>query len=227
MLSDARRVTTGPYGQLRVRKDYSYCDTAFWRPGMVLIGDAACFVDPVFSSGVHLATYSGLLAARSINTVLAGTLPEERVFAEYAARYRREYRLFYEFLLSFYEMHVDESSYFWQAKKVTNSQGSDLESFVNLVGGVASGETALSLGAGGVRTRVRETAQELSDATAGADGANVSLFSTRTVADVMEEGSRIQAQALLGADADDPPTVDGGLDVSTDSLGWEDPALVG
>lgn len=70
-LAGARRVTSGPYGELRVRKDYSYCNTRFWRPGMVLVGDAACFVDPVFSSGVHLATYSGLLAARSVNSCLA------------------------------------------------------------------------------------------------------------------------------------------------------------
>lgn len=65
-LSAATRVTEGRYGRLRVRKDYSYHNTKFWRPGMILIGDAACFVDPVFSSGVHLATYSALLAARSI-----------------------------------------------------------------------------------------------------------------------------------------------------------------
>ena len=71
-LRDAKRVTEGQYGELRVRKDYSYANTRFWCPGMVLIGDAACFVDPIFSSGVHLATYSALLAARSINSVLAG-----------------------------------------------------------------------------------------------------------------------------------------------------------
>lgn len=40
-LADAKRVTTGEYGTLRVRKDYSYHQTKFWRPGMVLIGDAA------------------------------------------------------------------------------------------------------------------------------------------------------------------------------------------
>ena len=105
-LSGAKRVTEGEYGKLRVRKDYSYHHTKFWRPGMVLIGDAACFVDPVFSSGVHLATYSALLAARSINSVLAGTVDEAAAFAEFEGRYRREYGVFYEFLTSFYDMHV-------------------------------------------------------------------------------------------------------------------------
>ncbi len=129
-LSGATRVTDGQYGKLRVRKDYSYHHTTFWRPGFVLIGDAACFVDPVFSSGVHLATYSALLASRSINSVLAGTVGENAAFTEFEARYRREYGVFYEFLMSFYDMHVDEDSYFWSAKKVTGNSHSELESFV-------------------------------------------------------------------------------------------------
>jgi halogenation protein CepH len=37
-LSEASRVTEGQYGQLRVRKDYSYSNTRFWRPGMILVG---------------------------------------------------------------------------------------------------------------------------------------------------------------------------------------------
>ena len=83
---------------MRVRKDYSYCNSRFWRPGIVLVGDAACFVDPVLSSGVHLATYSGLLAARSINSCLAGLVDEESAFTEFERRYRREYGGFYQFL---------------------------------------------------------------------------------------------------------------------------------
>ena len=83
--------TSGPYGEIRVRKDYSYCQDQFWRPGMVLVGDAACFIDPVFSSGVHLATYSGLLAARSINSSLNGDFEEIKCFEEFEARYRNEY----------------------------------------------------------------------------------------------------------------------------------------
>jgi hypothetical protein len=59
---------TSPYDQVRVRKDFSYCHSAFCRPGLFLVGDAACFIEPVFSSRVYLSTYSALLAARSINT---------------------------------------------------------------------------------------------------------------------------------------------------------------
>lgn len=139
-LAGARRVTDGPYGQIRVRKDYSYCNTRFWSPGMALIGDAACFVDPLFSTGVYLATYSGLLAARSINSVLAGQIDERRAFAESEFRHRREYGLYYDFLRLVYDTHVDETSYFWAAKKITNSHDTDSEAFSNLTGGMAVGE---------------------------------------------------------------------------------------
>jgi FAD-dependent halogenase len=143
-LADAKRVTEGVYGKIRIRKDYSYCANEFWRPGMVLVGDAACFIDPVLSSGVHLATYSGLMAARSINSALAGTVDERTAMAEFESRYRREYATFYEFLVSFYDRHVDERSYFWKAKKLTNHPSSELEAFTTLVGGLSSGDRTLA-----------------------------------------------------------------------------------
>lgn len=159
-LSDARRVTEGPYGQVRVRKDYSYSNTRFWRPGMALVGDAACFVDPLFSTGVYLATYSGLLAARSINSVLSGRVDERRAMAESEFRHRREYNLYYEFLKAVYDTHQDETSYFWTAKKLTGSSASESDSFSYLTAGLGAGEyTPLDGGAGAAepaqRSRVR------------------------------------------------------------------------
>ncbi|MDQ2873519.1 MAG: tryptophan 7-halogenase [Actinomycetota bacterium] len=145
-LAAATRVTEGPYGQIRVRRDYSHCHDRFHQPGMVLVGDTACFVDPVLSSGVHLATYGALLAARAINGSLAGTVPEERGLAEFERRYRAEYTYFYEFLRAFYAKNVNEQSYFWEAKRLTGSALSDIVAFVELVGGAASGEPALITG---------------------------------------------------------------------------------
>ncbi len=136
LLSPATRVTQGQYGQLRVRKDWSYCVNRFWVPGMVLVGDAACFVDPVISSGVHLASYAGLLAARSINTCLNGTLDEQTCFREYSLRYRREYSNFYQFLMQFYRMDQAEDDYFWAARDVLQAEERANEAFVRLVSGV-------------------------------------------------------------------------------------------
>jgi FAD-dependent halogenase len=147
-LAGARRVTEGPYGQLRIRKDYSYCADQFWVPGMLLVGDAACFIDPVFSSGVHLGTYSALLAARSILTLLGGTagLTEDECCAEFEDRYRREFGRFYQFLLGFYDMQQDEESYFWQARKILNTRERANDAFVRLVAGLSDPDEPLFAG---------------------------------------------------------------------------------
>ncbi|MFE7119897.1 tryptophan 7-halogenase, partial [Streptomyces sp. NPDC057654] len=223
-LADARRVTTGQYGEIRVRKDYSYHHTTFSRPGMMLIGDAACFVDPVFSSGVHLATYSALLAARSINSTLAGLVSEEAAMKEFENRYRREYGVFYEFLVSFYDMHRSESSYFWQAKKVTQHNRSEFEAFVDLVGGVSSGESALTE-ADAVMDRRRAGYDEFASAVDhlahSDDGNMVPLIKSSVVRAAMSESSQVQMHALLGQDAaPETPMFPGGLVSSSDSMYW-------
>ncbi|MFJ5042997.1 tryptophan 7-halogenase [Streptomyces parvulus] len=222
-LSEARRVEDGPYGEVRVRKDYSYCQDTFWRPGMVLVGDAACFIDPVFSSGVHLATYSGLLAARSINSTLGGDIDEAKCFEEYESRYRNEYSLFHDFLVAFYDMHQDEDSYFWTAKKVIDSSAPGLESFVDLVGGGASREGGLVNAAS--YTEHRETDfqefSELANRPAGENGTDRDLFDSTLVQSVLEEGAKIQVHAALGGAVDDEgPVRDGGLVPSADGMRW-------
>ncbi|GAA4253445.1 tryptophan 7-halogenase [Dactylosporangium darangshiense] len=225
-LENATRVTEGKYGQLRVRKDYSYHNTRFWKPGMILIGDAACFVDPVFSSGVHLATYSALLAARSINSIMAGTVSEQAALSEFEARYRREYGVFYEFLMSFYQMNRDEDSYFWAAKQVTNSEhATEFEAFVELVAGVSSGESALTE-AGALVEQLRARSAELEGAidkiADGTPSGSSSMLRSTIVKQAMQEGSQVQMRALLGKDAaQEAPLFPGGLVPSLDGLHWE------
>ena len=230
LLSDAQRVTTGPYGRIRTRRDYSYAKGRFWAPGMALVGDAACFVDPVFSSGVHLATYSGLLAARSANSVLSGELDEESAFREFERRYLNEYAVFYEFLVAFYGAHVDKDSYFWQAKKITNCDFSEFEAFVELVGGVSSGEHALS-GPGEVVERFTASTDALAAATAAehrvGDADSGSVHRIPIVERVRREGSRIQMRAMLGEQGGrEAPVFADGLRPSADGLRWERPEQV-
>ena len=65
MLRQAQLVS-GP----EVVKDWSYISDQVVGDGYILVGDAACFVDPLFSSGVHLACMSGVLAAAYVTTAL-------------------------------------------------------------------------------------------------------------------------------------------------------------
>ncbi len=46
---------------------------------------------------------------------LRGEFDEEACFTEFERRYRREFGVFYEFLLTFYDMNQDADSYFWSA----------------------------------------------------------------------------------------------------------------
>jgi FAD-dependent halogenase len=229
-LKDAKRIVEGQYGEIRVRKDYSYHNSKFWCPGMILIGDAACFVDPVFSSGVHLATYSALLAARSINSVMMQLVEEQTAFREFELRYRREYRMFYEFLMSFYDINVSEESYFWSAKKVTKSTQSELTSFVELVGGISSGEAALTTADSLIerfKNRSIEFANAIDAHVADKERSMLPLFKSELVRDVMAEGTRVQAGALLGTEAgSEHPLFDSGLIPSPDGMLWSAPATI-
>lgn len=225
-LADAERVRTGPYGEIRIRKDYSYLQDRFWRPGLVLAGDAACFIDPVFSSGVHLATYSAMMAARSINTVLRGEADEAAAFEEFEARYRREYSRFHDFLVAFYDMHQDENSYFWSAKKLTSNTGTELESFVELVGGGGWQEDALlAPGAkGGGRDAAMRQLADIVDQPVRAAGEDRNLLQASLARSVVREGSRLQVQAVMGGNVDEVrPIREGGLIPSADGMHWVRP----
>jgi len=223
-LSGATRITQGEYGRIRVRKDYSYHQTKFWRPGFVLIGDAACFVDPIFSSGVHLATYSGLLAGRSINSYIDGLVDEDTAFREFEARYRREYGVFYKYLMSFYVMHAKEDSYFWEAKKITGSVLSEMEAFVDLVGGLSSGE--FDLAGSEIAKRVSSESAEFERAVrqqaSNRNETMLPLMRSSIVRQTMLEGEALLAKAQLAGEGDDEelPLFVNGLLSSPDGLCW-------
>jgi halogenation protein CepH len=218
LLAGVPTATEPPYDRVRVRKDYSYWKKSFWTPGMALVGDAACFVDPVLSSGVHLATYGALLAARSVNACLDGSVPEARGFAEFEARYRREYGVFYEFLIAFYDMERNDQSYFWQAKKVAGVDTTEAAAFAELAGGLVSGDVAV------MRAQWHTAAAELDSAvgrlaTAG-DRVNP-LLSSRVVGETFRSGNELQEQALYAGPLDDGgPAVPDGLAVTADGLSW-------
>lgn len=234
-LQPATRITEGEYGELRILRDFSYLNTRFWAPGVALIGDAACFIDPVFSSGVHLATYSGLLAARSINTCLAGALDETRCFDEFERRYRREYGVFYEFLLGFYEMHEDESSYFWTARKVINAEENNREAFVRLVAGLSNAGEPLFQSASEFVSSARkqgEVFRALSEASVSGQISDEMLGEARRRAKIFfrervqlwnaqsKQGEPAQSQPEQAGAPLEAPIFDGGLVPSPDGLHW-------
>jgi halogenation protein CepH len=123
---------------VRIIRDYSYSSTQFWGPGWLLAGDAACFIDPVFSTGVHLACLAGFLGAKAADAILAGALPEAEALAGYEASYRAAFERYLRFLYFFYDHNEDPDSYFWTARRVLAHVPDELsarESFVRLMSG--------------------------------------------------------------------------------------------
>jgi FAD-dependent halogenase len=231
LLASATRVTEGQYGEVRVRKDYSYCNTKFWAPGLVLVGDAACFIDPVFSSGVHLATYSAFLAARSINTCLEGGLDEVRCFEEFELRYRREFGRFYDFLIAFYDIDQDLDSYYWTARKVINSEEKGNEAFIQLVSGIGAGERLYSSSEDFMNAR-DGLGQTLFPESAGGEismSIEDNLANSRRqefMDDFLKEIVNLQTQATLKDTQrlQERTLFDNGLTPSPDGFHWAEPA---
>ncbi|KAJ5701353.1 hypothetical protein N7488_008901 [Penicillium malachiteum] len=56
----------------KAASDWSYSASTYAGPNFRLVGDAGCFIDPYFSSGVHLALSSALSAAMRIQAVRRG-----------------------------------------------------------------------------------------------------------------------------------------------------------
>ncbi len=134
LLAGARQVAP-----VRVIRDYSYTSERFYHGAALLAGDAACFIDPVFSTGVHLACLSGLLAADCLEDVLAGHRTVAAAFPVYDAAYRNAFERYRRFLVYFYNHHSATDSYFWQARKLVDPDGAlELrEAFVRLISGTS------------------------------------------------------------------------------------------
>jgi len=62
--------------EIKSAADWSYNALAYACPYVRIAGDAGCFVDPFFSSGVHLALNAGLSAATTICASMKGHVSE-------------------------------------------------------------------------------------------------------------------------------------------------------
>ncbi len=123
---------------IRIIRDYSYTSTRFTGPGFLMAGDAACFIDPVFSTGVHLACLAGFLGARTVGRILSGAAPAAEALAQYESAYRGAFERYLRFLYFFYDHNEDPDSYFWTARRILTHAPADFsarESFVRLISG--------------------------------------------------------------------------------------------
>ncbi|MFL6073187.1 MAG: NAD(P)/FAD-dependent oxidoreductase [Mycobacteriales bacterium] len=86
--------------------DYSYAMRQICGDRFVMVGDAARFVDPIFSSGVSVALNSARIACQDI-VAAAGTGDfSRRAFAGYEDKLRRGVRNWYEFISIYYRLNI-------------------------------------------------------------------------------------------------------------------------
>ena len=86
--------------------DYSYAMSQVCGDGFVLVGDAARFVDPIFSSGVSVAMNSARIAATDIIAAAeAGDFRKQR-FTAYETKLRRAVGNWYEFISIYYRLNI-------------------------------------------------------------------------------------------------------------------------
>jgi flavin-dependent dehydrogenase len=82
--------------------DFSYRSRRLVGERWLLAGDAAGFIDPVFSSGVFLAVFAGEKAADAVHEVLEHPRRRRRVFARYERAVNRAMDVYLRFVNSWY-----------------------------------------------------------------------------------------------------------------------------
>ncbi len=110
-LKDATRVN-----DFKTEGDYSYSQKTFVGDGYVMIGDAARFVDPIFSSGVSIALYSAKYASEVIKTAFEKNDFSKEVLMPYQETLKSGADIWYEFIRLYYKL-LPLFTHFIQSKK--------------------------------------------------------------------------------------------------------------
>jgi len=119
-----------------VIRDWSYTSARVVGPGWILCGDAACFIDPLFSTGVHLALSSGLMAAAYVVTALRDPELAEAAAPVYQSLYAQQYSHFRELARLFYASNRTVESYFWEVRRILDDESlTPREAFVRATAG--------------------------------------------------------------------------------------------
>jgi flavin-dependent dehydrogenase len=91
------------FGEYRVTKEFSYRSQHCAEDGLVLVGDAFAFLDPVFSSGVYLALRSGELAGDTVHDALSKNDVSAAGFTPYSEQVRHEIEAMRKLVYAFYD----------------------------------------------------------------------------------------------------------------------------
>lgn len=88
----------------KLEGDYSYRMSRFVGDHYMLVGDAARFVDPIFSSGVSVALTSAKFASELITTLWSSGNFERVRLLSYEEKLKRGTQVWYEFITRYYRL---------------------------------------------------------------------------------------------------------------------------
>jgi flavin-dependent dehydrogenase len=91
---------TGPY---YVTNEFSFHSEYCAGPGLLLVGDAFCFLDPVFSSGLMIALKSGVAAADAVSDAIKANDFSPARFADYGRSMREGVENMRKLVYAFYD----------------------------------------------------------------------------------------------------------------------------
>lgn len=95
LLTDAELVS-----DVKAASDWSYSASSYASPYVRISGDAGCFIDPFFSSGVHLALSGALSAALTICAAQRGDCDERTAAKWHSSKVSEGYTRFLLVVLS-------------------------------------------------------------------------------------------------------------------------------
>ncbi|MBM7167701.1 FAD-dependent oxidoreductase [Streptomyces sp. G44] len=158
-------------GDLRTARDWSHISHSFHGPGWVAVGDAAAFIDPLFSSGVWLGTSASWLASRAIDAALDNPEHEEQALGRFDATYRQLYNDILAYVRYFMDPNRLREEYMERAQAIgrTYIENSRV-GFITLISGIKSLPELVSfdpMGEDGLREVMEARAERVAAAKAG------------------------------------------------------------
>lgn len=131
-------------GDFDIVSDWSFICKQFHGPGYLLVGDAACFVDPILASGIALALQGVLRATKAIRTSLEAPDLTGLAMNWYQEGYLEQANDFVDMANHWYHGQRLQESWFWTAHRLVDpSQNLSLrQAFVFISSGLAKESSA-------------------------------------------------------------------------------------
>ena len=107
-------------GDFDIVSDWSFICKRFHGPGYLLVGDAACFVDPILASGIALALQGVLRATKAIRTSLEAPDLTGLAMDWYQDGYLEQANDFVDMANHWYHGQRLQESWFWTAHRLVD-----------------------------------------------------------------------------------------------------------